>query len=83
MPFRKGILFLILALMSPVAYAQQTSQQTTIPCYELYRNPSAGTAGALLLNKCTGKTWILIGTSPATWYPLSASNEEYKPPGPR
>jgi hypothetical protein len=54
MYFRPAILSLPLLLVSTVADAQQPSQQNV--CFELYRNPSAGIAGALLLNKCSGQT---------------------------
>ena|SRR5262249_4552396 len=53
------------------------------PCVELYRNPSAGIAGALLVNKCSAQTWVLVGTGPARWYPISTSREEYVAPVPR
>jgi hypothetical protein len=45
MCFRPAILSLPLLLVFTVAHAQQSSQQN--PCFELYRNPSAGVAGAL------------------------------------
>jgi hypothetical protein len=63
---------------SLVVRVAQSSQQN--PCFELYRNPSAGAAGALLLNKCSGQTWVLIGTGPVRWYPISTSREEYVAP---
>jgi hypothetical protein len=66
MSYRRAILSVALFLVSTIAQAQQSNQQD--PCFELYRNPSPGIAGALLLNKCTGQTWILIAsTSPARW----------------
>jgi hypothetical protein len=61
MCFRPAILSLPLLLVFTVAHAQQPSQQN--PCFELYRNPSAA-AGSLLLNKCSGQTWVLVGTGP-------------------
>src|SRR5258707_13618821 len=72
MCFRPAILSLPLLLVFTVAHAQQSGQQN--PCFELYRNPSAGIAGALLL-KCSGQTWVLIGPAggPARWYPISTS----------
>ena len=79
MPLHMGVLSFAFLLASPFAYAQQQPPQNT-PCFEIYRNPSAGAAGALLLNTCTGQTWILIGTGPARWYPLSTTREEYNPP---
>jgi len=58
MSFRSAILSLPLLLVSSLLHAEQSDQQN--PCFELYRNPSAGIAGALLLNKCTGQTWVLV-----------------------
>jgi len=81
MCFRPAILSLPLLLVFTVADAQQSNQQN--PCFELYRNPTAGIAGALLLNKCSGQTWVLVGTGPARWYPISTSREEYVAPVPR
>jgi hypothetical protein len=68
MSFRLALLSLPLFLISTLAHAQQATQQN--PCFEIYRNPSAGVAGALMINKCTGETWMLIGGGPARWYPL-------------
>jgi hypothetical protein len=78
MCFRPAILSLPLLLVFTVAHAQQPSPQN--PCFELYRNPSAGIAGALLLNKCSGQTWVLVGTNPARWHPISTEREEYVAP---
>lgn len=34
------------------------------PCFELYPSSNAsGPEGALLLNKCTGQTWLLVGVN--------------------
>jgi hypothetical protein len=35
------------------------------------------------VNKCSGQTWVLVGTGPARWYPISTSREEYVAPVPR
>jgi hypothetical protein len=78
MCFRPAILSLPLLLVFTVAHAQQPSPQN--PCFELYRNPSPGLAGALLLNKCSGQTWVLVGTNPARWHPISTEREEYVAP---
>jgi hypothetical protein len=75
MSFRSAILSLPLLLVSSLLHAEQSNQQN--PCFELYRNPSAGIAGALLLNKCTGQTWVLVATNPARWHPISTAREEY------
>lgn len=46
------------------------------PCFELYQNANASAPeGTILLNKCTGETWLLItvntgsGTSMG-WHPI-------------
>jgi hypothetical protein len=77
MPFSLAILSLPLFVVSTIAEVQP---QSSTPCFEIYRNVSAGIAGALLLNKCTGETWALIGMGPARWYPIPTSKEEYVAP---
>ena len=52
--------------------------QPTAPCFEISRNTTSGPAGALLVNKCTGETWIFISSSPPAWYPISKAKGEYK-----
>lgn len=81
MSFRPAILSVALILVSTIAEAQQSNQQN--PCFEIYRNPSTGAGGALLLNKCTGQTWVLAASNPPRWYPLSTSKEEYVPAVPQ
>ena len=78
MCLRSAILPLPLLLVVTIAHAQQAGQQN--PCFELYRNPSSGIAGALLLNKCGGQTWVLVGTNPPRWHPISTSREEFVTP---
>jgi hypothetical protein len=75
---RSAILSLAFLFVSTIAQAQQSNSQN--PCFEIYRNPSAGAAGALLLNKCTGQTWIFVGTNPARWHPISTAKEEFIAP---
>lgn len=72
-----AILSLPLFVVSTIADVQP---QNSIPCFEIYRNTQPGIAGALLLNKCTGETWALIGTGTARWYPIPMSKEEYVAP---
>jgi hypothetical protein len=55
------------------------AQQNT-PCFEISRNTTSGPAGALLVNRCTGETWVLIGSGPFKWYPISKEKFEYVPP---
>jgi hypothetical protein len=34
------------------------------PCFELYQNANAsGPEGTILINKCTGETWLLVGVN--------------------
>ncbi len=46
------------------------------PCFELYPNSNAsGPEGAVLLNRCTGQTWLLVGVntgggSSIGWHPI-------------
>ena len=77
MSFSHAMLSLPLYVVSPIADVQP---QNSAPCFEIYRNPSAGIGGALLLDKCTGQTWMLIGMGPARWYPIPTSKEEYVAP---
>jgi hypothetical protein len=76
MSFGRALLSLPLLLVSTVAHAQQLNQQNS--CFEIYRNPSAGVAGALMINKCTGETWVLVGSGPFRWYPLLREKSEYR-----
>jgi hypothetical protein len=51
-------------------------------CFEIHRNTTSGPAGAILLNKCTGETWLLVSTtvrgadSASRWYPIKVENVE-------
>jgi hypothetical protein len=46
------------------------------PCFELYQNANAsGPEGTILLNKCTGETWLLITVNTGSgssigWHPI-------------
>src|SRR4051794_21960710 len=78
-------LLIVLVALPQIALAQQAQQQNPQQpeqqtyCFEVYRSTS-GPTGAILLNKCTGQSWILIGQGPSRWYPLPTSNEEYSLP---
>jgi hypothetical protein len=51
-------------------------------CFEIYRNTTSGAAGALLLNKCTGQSWILLVPPQgegARWLPLVGSPGDAPP----
>jgi hypothetical protein len=44
------------------------------PCFEMYPNGN-GPEGAILLNKCTGQSWLLVGVntgggSSLGWHPI-------------
>ncbi len=60
----------ILALSTSAAMAVEQ------PCFELYpNNNTSGPEGAILLNKCTGQTWLLVGVNTGGgnaigWQPL-------------
>jgi hypothetical protein len=62
-----------------------TSTTVTIaadaPCWEIYRNTTSGPAGSILLNKCTGQTWLLLqGGSAGAWYPISVERTQLPVP---
>jgi hypothetical protein len=79
---------LLLGLAIAEASAQQNQQKE---CFTVIMNNSTGggSLGAILLNKCTGDSWMLIRTTLANgattnrWYPLSAENSEYVSAPPR
>jgi hypothetical protein len=77
MSFRPALFSLPILLVSTVAHAQRSNQQN--PCFDIYRNPSA-VPGALMINKCTGETWILVGSGPFRWFPLLKEKNEYSAP---
>jgi len=69
---------LVLALSTSVASAAEP------PCFELYQNANASAPeGTILLNKCTGETWLLITVNTGSgsaigWHPIPidmSSNE--------
>jgi hypothetical protein len=61
---------LVLAISTSVGSAAEP------PCFELYPNSNAsGLEGAILLNKCTGQTWLLVGVNTGSgnsigWHPI-------------
>ena len=46
------------------------------PCFELYQNANASAPeGTILLNKCTGETWLLVSVNTGSgsslgWHPI-------------
>jgi len=49
---------LLLAVSAPAVWAAES------PCFELYQNANAaGPEGSILLNRCTGETWLLVGVN--------------------
>ena len=57
------------------------------PCFEIYPNSNAGPEGAILLNKCTGQSWLLVSVNTGHgnttgWHPIPidmASDPEGEP----
>jgi hypothetical protein len=72
---------LMLAISAPPCLAAEA------PCFEIYPNSSSGPEGAILLNKCSGQSWLLVtvnsGQGNSTgWYPIPidmASDPEAEP----
>jgi hypothetical protein len=65
---------LMLTVSSVVAEAAETS------CFEIYRNTTGAPAGAILLNKCTGQTWLLsLGNGAGSWFPVAVSKTQLPP----
>ncbi len=59
------------------------------PCFELHPNGGGpGPEGAILLNKCTGQTWLLVGVNTGGgnvigWHPIPidmSSDDTPEPP---
>ena len=70
-------LMLVISTITVTAQNAQSGQ-----CFEIYRNTTSGPNGALLLNKCTGQSWALVGTAlgntgtTVRWYPISVEKAE-------
>jgi hypothetical protein len=65
---------LMLAISAPPCLAAEA------PCFEIYPNSSSGPEGAILLNKCSGQSWLLVtvnsGQGNSTgWYPIPIDME--------
>ena len=48
-----------LALLSAVSFPAAAAEQDRKPCYEIYPSRGATAPGSLLLDRCTGRTWML------------------------
>lgn len=73
----RGIIIGLIITMGLVAEAAADE----MPCFDVSRNTTSGPAGAILVNKCTGETWILVATSlvngtTSRWYPITTANGE-------
>jgi hypothetical protein len=60
---------LTLAISTPPCLAAEA------PCFEIYPNSNSGPEGAILLNKCTGQSWLLFSVNSGQgnttgWYPI-------------
>ena len=75
---------LLLALATVAAGAQQQQQQPQRECFTVVMNHSTGggSLGAILLDRCTGKTWVLSRTSVGNsgsaprWHPITVETTE-------
>jgi len=50
----------LIAVAFGSAASAQTPDTPNGPCFDIVRPPSGDLAGAILLNRCNGKTWILV-----------------------
>jgi hypothetical protein len=59
-----------------LAIATSAGSAAEAPCFELYQNANAsGPEGTILLNKCTGETWLLVTVNTGSgssigWHPI-------------
>jgi hypothetical protein len=73
---------LLLALATVAAGAQQQQQQQECFTVVMNHSTSDGSIGAILLDRCTGKTWHLIrvtlsgGATTMRWFPITVETTE-------
>jgi hypothetical protein len=74
---------LVLALSGDVRAQQSDAGPRQRDCFTVtMTNASAGSLGSILLDRCTGNTWVLAratlsnGMSANRWYPISAEKNE-------
>jgi hypothetical protein len=72
--------------------AAATTQAQDVPtpsgaCFDVARTPGGEPAGAILVNRCTGRTWILVGGRKRhgdqvayRWVPIATANAELAAP---
>ena len=58
-----------------LAFSAAPSVAAEEACFEIYPNGKSGPEGAILLNKCTGQSWLLVGVNTgygntSGWYPI-------------
>ncbi len=82
----------LMALPAEAALAQGSASQAA--CFEVLAGPSeTQPAGAILLNPCSGQTWLLVRTSPSParggpghplyrWSAIAGDVADPKPPPP-
>jgi hypothetical protein len=72
-----GVITITATLVVTVgAFAQQGTQ-----CFDVSRNTTGDPIGAILVNRCTGDTWLLVsnlqgGNTTVRWYPISRAQGE-------
>jgi hypothetical protein len=49
------------ALMLVVSTTSVSAADT--PCFEIYQSNGSGPEGSILLNRCTGQSWLLVGVN--------------------
>ena len=73
---------LLLALSTVPADAQQEQPQRECFAVEMTRGTQAGSLGAILLDRCTGKSWVLARASvrgggyAVRWHPITVESTE-------
>jgi len=63
-----------IALMLVLATPTTMAAAADSPCFELYPNGS-GAEGSILLNRCSGESWLLVGVNSGSgsslgWHPI-------------
>jgi len=65
---------MLAAALLVIGSASATAQEKEKECYTVTMPPDHGPTGAILLNRCTGQTWVLSYTDATKmfshWYPI-------------
>jgi len=82
-----------LAALAPASAPFAQSSEPAAPsgaCFDVVRSSNGETAGAILVNRCTGRTWILVANKNGDsdrvtyrWVPIETAESEPAPSPPR